>query len=174
MTVTIRVLAASALDGAVEALSRILTDSVAMGAAISFMHPLSRDEAEAFWKATVRPEVEAGRRVLLVAEEAGQVVGTVQVILAMPPNQPHRCEIAKMAVHPAVRRKGIGCSLMKEALQLARSHGKSLATLDTRTGDAAEPLYAALGFEVAGVVPGFALNPDGRGFHATTYMYRRL
>ena len=105
---------------------------------------------------------------------AGDLVGTVQLITAMPPNQPHRCEIAKMIVHPRARRLGIGRSLMNRALHRARELGKTLVTLDTRTGDVAEPLYASVGFEVAGVIPDFAWDPDGKARHATTYMFRRI
>lgn len=156
-----------------EALSRILADSVDDGAAISFMAPMSYHDAALFWSRDIRPEVEAGRRVLLGAERDGDLLGTVQLINAMPPNQPHRCEIAKMIVHPRARRLGIGRALMTRALDRADQLGKTLVTLDTRTGDAAERLYASVGFEVAGVVPDFAWDPDGKARHATTYMFRR-
>lgn len=155
-------------------LCRILIDSVAAGAAISFLHPLGQADAQAFWMGQVAQDVACGGRILLVAERDGRCLGTVQVVLAMPPNQPHRAEIAKMIVHPAARRQGIARALMGAALDAARSAGKTMMTLDTRTGDAAEPLYAAVGFKVAGVIPDFALDPDGQTLHATTYMYRRL
>ena len=98
----------------------------------------------------------------------------MQLVLSMPPNQPHRAEIAKMIVHPAARRLGLGRALMEAALDAAKSRGKTLVTLDTRTGDTAEPLYRSVGFEVAGVIPDFAWDPDGRAMHGTTYMYRRI
>ena len=164
----------SAIEANLAALSRILIDSVAGGAAISFMAPLSQAEAERFWMNDVRPQVEAGHRSLFGAWHDGEIVGTVQLLTAMPPNQPHRCEIAKMVVHPQVRRLGIGRALMDRALARARELGKTLVTLDTRTGDAAEPLYASIGFEVAGIIPDFAFDPDGRAKHGTTYMYRRI
>lgn len=163
-----------AIDGRLEALSEILAHSVGDGAAISFMAPLSLQDAALFWSRDVRPEVVAGRRMLLGAERDGALVGTVQLLTAMPPNQPHRCEIAKMIVHPRARRLGVGRALMNRALVRARELGKALVTLDTRTGDAAEPLYASVGFEVAGVIPDFAWNPDGTAKHATTYMFRRI
>jgi GNAT superfamily N-acetyltransferase len=163
-----------AIEGRLDALSQILADSVAEGAAISFMAPLSCDDAVRFWSREVQPEVTAGRRVLFGAVHDGAILGTVQLITAMPPNQPHRCEIAKMIVHPRARRLGIGRSLMNRALDCARELGKTLVTLDTRTGDAAEPLYASVGFEVAGVIPDFAWDPDGKARHATTYMFRRI
>jgi GNAT superfamily N-acetyltransferase len=163
-----------AIQSRLEALSQILADSVVDGAAISFMAPISYDDAALFWSRDVQPEVAAGRRVLFGAERDGDFLGTVQLLTAMPPNQPHRCEIAKMIVHPRARRLGIGRALMNRALDRARELGKTLVTLDTRTGDVAEPLYASVGFEVAGVIPGFAWDPDGKAQHATTYMFRRI
>lgn len=165
---------ADAIKDRIEALSRILADSVDDGAAISFMAPLSHEEAARFWLNDVLPEVVAGRRVLFGAERGGEIVGTVQLLTAMPPNQPHRCEIAKMIVHPSARRLGIGRRLMSLAIERARERGRTLVTLDTRTGDVAEPLYASVGFEVAGVIPDFAWDPDGQARHATTYMFRRI
>jgi GNAT superfamily N-acetyltransferase len=165
---------AGAIERSAEALSRILSDSVGDGAAISFMAPLHYEDAARFWTRDVLPEVAAGRRVLFGAERDGEIVGTVQLITAMPPNQPHRCEIAKMIVHPHARRLGIGRALMNRAIDRAKELGKTLITLDTRTGDRAEPLYASVGFEVAGVIPDFAWDPDGRARHSTTYMYRRV
>lgn len=157
-----------------DALSRILIDSVAAGAAISFMAPLSQDDATRFWLHDVQPEVAAGKRVLFGAMHDGALLGTVQLVTAMPPNQPHRCEIAKMIIHPRARRLGIGRSLMDHALGRARDLGKTLVTLDTRTGDAGESLYRSVGFTVAGVIPDFAWDPDGTTTHATTYMFHRV
>jgi ribosomal protein S18 acetylase RimI-like enzyme len=154
-----------------EALTRILADSVAAGAAVSFMSPLSDAEAARFWLRDVQGEVSAGRRVLFGAERDRELVGTVQLLTSMPPNQPHRCEIAKMIVHPRARRLGVGRSLMNSALHRARALGKTLVTLDTRTGDVAQSLYESVGFKVAGVIPDFAWNPDGKAKHATTYMF---
>ena len=165
---------AHAVEKRIGALVRILCDSVDGGAAISFMAPLSHKDATRFWSADVLPEVAAGRRVVFGAERAGELVGTVQLLTAMPPNQPHRCEIAKMIVHPSSRRLGIGRALINRAIDRARELGKELITLDTRTGDVAEPLYASVGFEVAGIIPNFAWDPDKQARHATTYMFRQI
>jgi len=167
-------LGAQNIENNVGALSCILAESVNGGAAISFMAPLSQWDAARYWLNDVLPEVVAGRRVLFAGVRDGQVVGTVQLIIAMPPNQSHRCEIAKMIVHPDARRLGVGRLLMKRALERAREFDKTLVTLDTRSGDVAEPLYAGLGFEVVGVIPDYAWDPDGRARHATTYMFRRI
>lgn len=163
-----------ALERKLTALIRILADSVALGAAIGFMNSLTEDDAARFWRESIRPEVLAGRRILFAAQRDGEVLGTVQLITAMPHNQPHRCEIAKMIVHPSARRLGLGRALMTRAIDRARELGKTLVTLDTRTGDVAEPLYASVGFDIAGVIPDYAWDPDGKAMHATTYMYRRI
>ena len=163
-----------AMEERMGALAGILSDSVGEGAAISFMAPLSHEDATRFWSCDVLPEIAAGRRVVFGAERAEKLVGTVQLLTAMPPNQPHRCEIAKMIVHPRARRLGIGRALMSRALDRARELGKELVTLDTRTGDVAEPLYASVGFEVAGIIPNFAWDPDRQARHATTLMFCQL
>ena len=174
MTTEIRELDETGIAAHLDALVRILTDSVNGGAAISFMAPLSEPDAAQFWQTDVLPQVAQGRRTLFVALHGGELVGTVQLLTAMPPNQPHRAEIAKMIVHPDARRRGIGRALMLHAIAHARHLGKSLLTLDTRTGDPATGLYAAVGFAVAGTIPDFAFDPDGAGLHATTYMYCRI
>lgn len=157
-----------------KALSEVLIENVRYGAAVSFMAPLAQEEADRFWLDDVIPDVEKGGRVLFAAKHEGKVVGIVQLITAMPPNQPHRCELAKMMVHPRARRMGIGRALLGRAVQQAQELGKTLLTLDTRTGDAAQALYASLGFEEAGVIPDYAWDPDGRARHSTTYMYKHL
>ena len=155
-------------------LAQILIDSVNLGAAVGFMQPLDVNTALAFWQSTVADSVSRGERDLFLAEEDGVVLGTVQLIHDMPANQPHRAEIAKMMVAPAARRRGVGRALMQAALKTAKANGKTLVTLDTRTGDVAAPLYAAVGFEAAGHIPDYAFDPDGQALHGTTYMYCKL
>ncbi|MDF1608354.1 GNAT family N-acetyltransferase [Hoeflea sp. YIM 152468] len=173
-SISIQSLAADELDAHADRLAGIMAQTVEDGAAIGFMQPFSAADALAFLAGQVFPEVRAGRRKLLIAHLDGQTVGSVQLILALPPNQPHRCEVAKMMVSPQARRKGVGRALMRAVVDEARAAGKTLVTLDTRTGDKAEPLYRAAGFETAGVIPGFARDPDGRALHATTYMYKTV
>ena len=170
----IAALTGPALDQNLDGLTRLLIDTVADGAAVSFLHPLSRDTACAFWQTEVFPEVTANRRSLFTAHLGDTLAGTVQLITAMLQNQPHRAEIAKMMVHPAARRRGLGHALLRAALDHAGSLGKTNVTLDTRSGDVSQSLYASVGFEVAGIIPDFALNPDGRTLHSTTYMFKRL
>lgn len=155
-------------------LCRVLMDSVADGAAISFMAPLTKADATRFWAHDVRSAVEGGSRHLFGAFVDERLVGTVQLVIGMPPNQPHRAEISKMIVHPDGRRRGLGTALMNEALAFAKGAGKKLVTLDTRTGDVSAPLYKGVGFIEAGIIPDFAFDPDGLAKHSTTYMYRYL
>ena len=129
-----------------------------------FSHEQARDAFE-----VVAEDVERGRRLLLAAFLNGDVVGTVQVVLAVPPNQPHRAEIAKLLVHHSARRRGIAQLLMERAEAEARAEGKTLLVLDTVTGDGAEHLYLRLGWTRVGVIPGYALYPDGRPCDTTVF-----
>ena len=161
------------LDGAelhahLDRLARVLADCVAGGASVSYMAPFSHDDARAAFEA-VAVEVENGRRLLLGAFADGRLVGTVQVVLALPPNQPHRGEIAKLLVHRSARKRGVAQLLMEHAESEARAEGKSLLVLDTVTGDAAERLYTRLGWTTVGVIPGYALYPDGRLCDTTVF-----
>jgi len=166
--VEVRRLGADEIGAHLDGLADVLADCVAGGASVSFMAPFPHDEARAFFEATAA-EVERGRRLLLAAFDDGRVVGTVQVILALPPNQPHRGEIAKLLVHGSARRRGIAQLLMAHAEAEARAEGKTLLVLDTVTGDAAERLYARLGWTRVGVIPGYALYPDGRPCDTTVF-----
>jgi GNAT superfamily N-acetyltransferase len=156
----------------VPALATVLIDCVERGASVSFMSPLTRAKAEAFWS-EVAASVGRGERTLLVATTDDQVVGTVQVVDAGPENQPHRADVAKMLVHSGARRCGIGAALMRAAEAAARENGKTILVLDTVTGSDAERLYARLGWHPVGTVPDYALFPDGR-LCATTFFYKAV
>jgi GNAT superfamily N-acetyltransferase len=136
------------------------------------MWPFSPDDARAFFEG-VAAEVGQGRRLLVAAFDDGELVGTVQVILALPPNQPHRGEITKLLVHRSARRRGVARLLMERAETEARAEGKTLLVLDAVTGDDAERLYERLGWMKVGVIPGYALYPDGRVCD-TTYFWKGL
>lgn len=171
MDITIIELDEQTIMGELAALSRILADSVNSGASISFMSPFSYDDATAFWSGVVREGVRNGERLLFGAKIADQLVGTVQLITSMPPNQPHHSEVVKLIVHPDARRLGIARSLMNHLIERSMTLGKTLITLDTTTGSNAEALYKSVGFEVAGIIPDYAFSPDGKGKEPTTYMY---
>jgi len=160
-------------DDHVHALTALLIDCVDGGASVSFMHPLAPERAERFWR-RVATGVAAGERALLVAEDArGAIVGTVQLVLDQPDNQPHRADVAKMLVHRRARRQGLGAALMRATEEVARELGKTVLVLDTVTGGDAERLYARLGWQRVGVIPDYALWPRG-GLCATTVFYRLL
>ena len=159
-------------DREIEGLSDVLIDCVEGGASVSFMLPMSRTKAEAFWH-TIASSMARGERVVLAAEDdAGVIVGTVQVILAQPENQPHRGDLAKMLVHRRARRQGIGAALLAAAERSAFNAGKTLLVLDTASGDA-ERLYAREGWQRCGQIPNYALWPDGTQC-ATTIFFKFL
>jgi len=148
--VNVRRISAGEAAERVEALAEVLVDCVEGGASVSFMLPLPREKAVAFW-----------------------IVGTVQMVLSQPDNQPHRADIAKMLVHRRARRRGIAQRLMNAIDEIAREEGKTVLVLDTVTGGDAERLYERTGWQRAGVVPKYALMPDG-AFCATTFYYKHL
>ena len=146
----------------------MLSDCVAGGASVSYMAPFPHEQARAAFE-SVAADVDAGRRLVVAAFADGRVVGTVQVVLALPPNQPHRGEIAKLLVHRSARRQGVARRLMERAEVEARAEGKTLLVLDTVTGDAGERLYERLGWNRVGVIPNYALYPDGRPCDTTVF-----
>ncbi|MBX9626487.1 MAG: GNAT family N-acetyltransferase [Gemmataceae bacterium] len=170
MNATVRRL--HAVDAAaVEALADVLVDCVEGGASVSFMSPLTRDRAVAFWR-RVAEGVAAGERAVLVAEDESGICGTVQLVLSQPENQPHRADLAKLLVHRRARRRGVGEALMRAAEDVARECGKTVLVLDTAS-DGAERLYERLGWVRVGVIPGYALLPGG-GPCDTVIYYREL
>jgi|SRR5581483_1554133 len=170
--VQVRRLTAAETEAAVDDLAEVLFDCVDGGASVSFMAPLTRDEARAFFAGLV-PELEAGTRVLLAAYDDGALVGTVQLAHAWPPNQPHRADVTKLLVHRRARGRGVGRVLMEALEDEARVDGKTLLVLDTVTGSPAYRLYVRLGWTEVGEIPDFALWPDGR-LCATTVFYKRV
>ena len=158
-------------DREIEGLSDVLIDCVEGGASVSFMLPMTREKADEFWRSAA-DSVARGERIVLAAEDANGIVGTVQVILAQPENQPHRADIAKMLVHRRARRQGIGAALLVAAERSAREAGKSLLVLDTASGDA-ERVYERGGWQRSGTIPDYALWPGG-GLCATTYYFKSL
>jgi GNAT superfamily N-acetyltransferase len=159
-------------DAHLEALADILIDCVEGGASVSFMQPLTRERALAFWRRVARAAAE-GERALLVAEDATGLCGTVQLLLDLPENQPHRADIAKMLVHRRARRRGLAARLMRAAEDTAQALGRTLLVLDAVTGGDASRLYERLGWVRVGDIPRYALLPMG-GFCSTTYYYRDL
>jgi GNAT superfamily N-acetyltransferase len=164
-------LSASEARQYVSELAAVLVDCVEGGASVSFMWPFGQADAEKFYL-DVAVGVDAGERILLAAFFAGNLVGTVQILTALPPNQPHRAEIAKLLVLRSARGRGVARRLMEEAERQAAAAGKTLLVLDTVTGGVAERLYQRLNWVKVGVIPRFALFPDGRWTDTTIFWKR--
>ncbi len=158
--------------GIVSELADIIIETVANGDSVSFMHPLGRPIAMAFWENSLKA-ADRGERIVLGAFNGEQLAGTVTLLLDFPPNQPHRAEIAKMITRLSHRGRGIARQLMKEAERLAIFHNKTLLCLDTALDGGAARLYESLGYQRAGEIPDFALKPHG-GLTATVIYWKRL
>ena len=166
--IEIRRLDAAEARAELDGLAGVLLDCVEGGASVSYMAPFSREDARSVFDGFAS-EVEQGRRLILAAFAGDEVVGTVQVLLGTPPNQPHRGEIAKLLVRRSARRRGIARLLMERAEAEARAEGRSLLVLDTVTGDPAEHLYERMGWTKVGIIPNYALYPDGRPCDTTVF-----
>ncbi len=156
---------------AVPELADVLVDCVAGGASVNFMAPYTQAEAEAFF-ARVADSVERGETALIAARLDGRILGTVQLGLDTPPNQPHRADVKKMLVHRSARRRGVGAAVLAEAERWAAELGRTLLVLDTAEGEAGEHLYASQGWIRVGVIPDYALMPEG-GFCGAVFFYKR-
>lgn len=156
-----------------QALADVLIDCVEGGASVSFMLPLPRAKALDFWHGVMAAAARQERVLLVAVTSAGRIIGTVQLITAQPDNQPHRADIAKMLVHRDARRQGVAAQLMTAVDRAAQEEGKTVLVLDTVTGGDAERLYQRAGWQVAGMVPNYALMPDG-AYCGTTFFYKQL
>lgn len=168
----IRVLNFDEAKAAIPALAEILSDCINGGASVGFMAPCEPEGFIPYWN-RIANEVDAGDTVLLVAEHQDEIIGTVQLGLSQMPNQPHRTDLKKLLIHRKARGLGLARNLMETAEQEARSHRKTLICLDTATGSPAEAIYTHLGWERVGVIPNYALYPDGTSC-ATTLFYKGL
>jgi GNAT superfamily N-acetyltransferase len=155
-----------------DALASLLIETVAQGGSVSFMHPLTQDDARAFWDASLT-QAARGVRHILGAFDGDTLIGTVTLHCDCPPNQPHRGEIAKMMTAASHRGRGIGTALLREAERLARQNGRTLLVLDTAVDEGATDFYRKLGYVLAGTIPDFALKPRG-GLTGTNIFYKYL
>jgi ribosomal protein S18 acetylase RimI-like enzyme len=168
----IEIRALNASPKTIEMLSEILVEVVANGGSVSFMHPLSRETAGAFWEDALAA-AGRGKRIVLGAWDGEVLAGTVTLLLDCPPNQPHRAEIAKLMTRPSHRSRGVASALMRAAEDLAGKRGRTLLVLDTAAEDGASGLYERLGFTLAGTIPDYALKPHG-GLTATRIYWKRI
>ena len=168
----IEVLEAPLGEAALDQLAAVLVDCVEGGASVSFMAPFSHEQALAFFR-KVAASVAAGDTVLLAARLEGRIIGTVQLGLDTPPNQPHRADVKKMLVHRAARNRGIGAALMARVEQEALRRDRWLLVLDTVPNENGHRVYRRAGWTESGIIPQYALFPDGR-LCDTTVMWKRL
>lgn len=155
-----------------EALGALLVETVASGGSVSFMHPLPLEDARGFWQDSLAAAAQ-GDRIVLGAFDVDDLIGTVTLLLKLPPNQPHRAEIAKMMTRVSHRNRGVATALMQAAERLAVDHGRTLLVLDTAEEDGAAPLYERLGFQLTGLIPDYALKPHG-GLTGTLIYWKRI
>jgi ribosomal protein S18 acetylase RimI-like enzyme len=170
-TIDVTELDAAAARAAADELAGVLVDCVEGGASVSFMAPYTHEQAVAFFRG-IAGAVERDEIVLLAARRNGRIVGTVQLGIKTPPNQPHRADVNKLLVHRAARKQGAGAALMRRLEAAARARGRTLLVLDTASGDA-ERLYERMGWTRVGVIPGYALLPHG-GLCDTTLFWKRV
>jgi GNAT superfamily N-acetyltransferase len=165
------VLDPAAATAAIDELSDVLVDCVEGGASVSFMLPFGRGDAAAFFEKVIA-SVTRGETVLIAARLDGRIAGTVQLGLDMPPNQPHRADIKKLLVHRSARNHGLGAKLMARAETEAKARGRTLLVLDTASAEA-ERLYVRTGWQRVGVVPDYAMWPQG-GFCDTVFFWKKI
>jgi ribosomal protein S18 acetylase RimI-like enzyme len=162
------------VDADLDMLADVLYATVHSGASVSFVLPFSVTDARAYWRDKVLPAVMTGTRKLIVARRDHRIIGSVQLDLAVPPNQTHRAEVIKLLVHPDARRLGAARALMTALEDIARRERRTLLTLDTRQGDHAESLYVSMGYILAGVIPGYARPPASPDLEPTAIYYKQL
>ena len=172
-TYHITTLTIDALTAHIHSLCDVLENCVSGGASVSFMHPLSRQKSLQFWVGVAASVARGERSVLVAQDDAGDIVGTVQVVLDQPENQPHRADVSKLLVHDKARRQGLARRLMEALENEARAQGKTVLVLDTATGSGAETFYQQCGWQRVGEIPRYALMPQGN-VTATTIFYKFL
>ena len=168
----IRIAPLTATPATCAALSEMLMETVAHGGSVSFMHPLQPEAAEAFWRDSLAAATR-DERIVLGAFDGERLIGTVTLLLHLPPNQPHRAEIAKMMTRISHRHRGVATALLREAQRIALARGRWLLVLDTAEDEGASGLYERLGFKLTGVIPDYALKPHG-GLTGTLIYWKRL
>ncbi len=169
----IAILDAEGTRAVIDELADVLTDCAAGGASVNFMHPFSHADAKKYFEKVI-PDIARGETILLGARLDGRLVGTVQLGLDTPPNQRHRADVKKLLVHRSARGRGIGIgvALMQHVEAVAKTHGRTLLTLDTASAEA-ERLYRRAGWPRLGAIPDYAMWPGG-GFCDTVIFWKKL
>jgi acetyltransferase len=172
MQISIRRISSAELERQLSAFSSLLSESVHAGASLGFLPPLARTESATYWL-SLRPELRAGSRILLAAYDDGALVGSGQLALPPWPNARHRAEVQKLIVTAMLKGRGVGGSILAALHAGARERGRSLILLNTRRGEPPESFYKALGYRVAGVIPGYTMGPAGQRVDSVT-LYHEL
>lgn len=170
MSVVVEALDAAAYLDAIDGLAALLVDAVDSGAGVNFMAGVSVEHTREWWTTRIE-DVASGMVVPIVARDGDRIVGSTVLLYAWNPNSPHRGEISKVLVHSSARRQGLGRRLMAAAEARARDDGRWLLVLDTVTGSDADTFYRSLGWQEVGIIPDFALQPDG-SLTPTTVFYK--
>jgi GNAT superfamily N-acetyltransferase len=169
---SVLVVSAGELDALIDDLARAFADTVNGGSPLGFMPPISVDVAREYW-VSVRPELQSGARLLLVAFHEDAVVGSAQLALSLRANSPHRATVEKVFTSPAMRGQGVGTALMRAAESVGLRNGRTLLQLNTRHGSPAQRWYEALGYHLVGVIPGWTIGPAGERYDHVE-MYKAL
>ncbi|MFK8036444.1 MAG: GNAT family N-acetyltransferase [Hyphomicrobiales bacterium] len=172
--IEIELLDLEGFDHYLNELAGVLHACVQLGASVNFILPFSINDSRAFWRNKIREGIASKKRILIVAKVNKMIAGTVQLDCDTPPNQAHRADVSKLLVHPEFRRQGVAKLLMNVLEEQAKTKNIKLLTLDTRTGDSAEPLYASLGYQTAGIIPNFAKNAHTDTLDGATFMYKEV
>lgn len=167
-------LSASEIEAHLDELAGLLHACVQDGASVNFVLPYAIEDARHFWRRKVLSRMVDDGLIVLVTWQDGRIAGSVQLDHDTPPNQPHRADVKKLLVHPDFQRRGIGRSLMAAVEASAKEIGRTLLTLDTRTGDKGELLYKSQGFQVAGIIPGYSRDARLDQYDPATFMYKVL
>jgi GNAT superfamily N-acetyltransferase len=173
MTVAVEELRSTDARAAIADLASVLADCVAGGASVGFMDGFGVADAALYFRKIFDGDIAKGVAKLFAARDGKKIVGTVQLVLDMMPNQPHRAEVRKLLVHRSARNKGVAEALMKTIEKEARLAGRRLLVLDTVPGTPADRLYTRLGWQRVGIIPDYALWPNGE-FCDTAVFYKRI
>ncbi len=118
---------------------------------LSALVRLERASFDDAWSETLLAGELASSSPLLVAE-----IGGLAVAYAAFLETAGEAELLRVAVDPDVRRRGLGRRLVEAGLEELRRRGVERCHLEVRTdNEPALALYRALGFDVAGLRPGY-------------------
>lgn len=97
----------------------------------------------------------------LVAEHAGQVVGSLEMNRPGPTFMHHQ-RFLGIELHRAWRGVGLGSAMIRYAIEWAQAQGVEMIQLGVLDSNPrAKALYERLGFRQTGHIPRFAKRPDG-------------